>query len=186
MFSGPDGVEYLNSFSLVSYIPESLAEFLDHLRSELVPNCFLRAHVTILPPRPITSPVEQACEQIREVAYGMDPIDVELTEVEIFPHTDVIYIAIGHASEDLRRMHAKLNAKHLAYDEPFEYHPHITLAQNLKTDQVDELSMVARQRWAEYKGPRSFRIDTVMFVQNTRWHGWIDLAEIALGRLVLA
>src|ERR1051325_11266934 len=146
MFSGPDGVEYLNSFSLVSYIPEPLAQFLDRLRCELVPNCFLRAHVTILPPRPLTSTTEQACEQIRELAYSMDPIDIELTEVEIFPHTDVIYIAIGGGSDELRRMHAKLNTKHLSYNEPFEYHPHITLAQNLKTDQVDELSMVARQR----------------------------------------
>ena len=186
MFCGPDGVEYLNSFALVSYIPKPLSQFLDSLRTELVPNCFLRAHVTILPPRPILSTPEKAWEHIRDVAYRMDPIDVELSDVEVFPVSDVIYIAIGKGREELKAMHAALNIKSVAFDEPFEFHPHITLAQNLTPDQVDELHEVARQRWAEYQGSRSFRVETITFVQNTRWHGWIDLAEMALGRLVAA
>ena len=186
MFSDPDGVEYLNSFALVSYIPEPLAQFLDRLRTELVPNCFLKAHITILPPRPLQAPPEKAWQHIRDIAYGFDPIDIELSGMEIFPVSDVIYISVGKGSGPLVRMHAALNAKSVAYEEPFEYHPHITLAQNLTPDQVDELSEVARTRWAEYTGPRSFRVQTITFVQNTRWSGWMDLAEMALGRLVAA
>jgi len=186
MSSGPDGVEYLNSFALVSYIPEPLAQFLDHLRCELVPNCFLRAHLTILPPRPINATPEKAWEQIRDLAYGWDPVDIELDGVDVFPVSDVIYVVIGKGKEELKQMHAALNTKSLYFEEPYEFHPHITLAQNLTPDQVDELREVAKQRWAEYRGPRSFRVETITFVQNTRWHGWIDLAEMALGRLVMA
>ena len=83
-------------------------------------------------------------------------------------------------------MHGRLNTGSLAFTELYNFHPHITLAQNLTPDQVDELSEVARRRWAEYTDSRAFRVETVTFVQNTRWHGWIDLAEMALGRLVAA
>jgi hypothetical protein len=182
MFSDPSGVEYLNSFALVSYIPEPLAGFLDRMRCELVPNCFLRAHVTILPPRPIESAPEKAWTQLRGAAYELSPIDVELAAVEIFPVSDVIYIAIGKGHDELKHLHDKLNIGRLACREPFPFHPHITLAQNLTPDQVDELSEVARRRWMEYAGPRGFRAGVVTFVQNTRWHGWIDLGETVLGR----
>jgi 2'-5' RNA ligase len=182
MFSDPSGVEYLNCFALVSYIPEPLAGFLDRLRCELVPNCFLRAHVTILPPRPIESAPEKAWTQLRDAAYRLEPIDVELSGVEIFPVSDVIYISIGKGHDELKHLHEKLNTGRLGYREPFPFHPHITLAQNLTPDQVDELSEVARRRWTEYAGPRGFRAGVVTFVQNTRWHGWIDLGETVLGR----
>jgi hypothetical protein len=182
MFSDPSGVEYLNTFALVSYIPEPLAGFLDRMRCELVPNCFLRAHVTMLPPRPIESAPEKAWTQLRDAAYRLSPIDVELSGVEIFPVSDVIYISIGKGHEELQHLHDSLNTGRLAYREPFPFHPHITLAQNLTPDQVDELSEVARRRWMEYTGPRGFRAGVVTFVQNTRWHGWIDLGETVLGR----
>jgi 2'-5' RNA ligase len=184
MFSDPTGVEYLNSFALVNYIPDPLAGFLDSLRNELVPDCFLRAHVTILPPRPILAPPEKAWIELREAAFGLQPIDIELDRVEVFPVSDVIYIAIGRGSEQLKHMHDVFNAGPLIYKEPFPFHPHITLAQGLTPDQVDELSEVARKRWREYKGSRTVRVATITFVQNTRWHGWVDLAETVLGREV--
>src|SRR5207249_4154195 len=160
-------------FALVSYIPEPLAQFLDHLRCELVPNCFLRAHTTILPPRPIESTREKALEELRDASYFLEPIDIELSNVEIFPRSDVIYISVSTGHEVLKRMYRTLNKGSLAYKELYEFHPHVTLAQNLTPDQVDELSEVAKRRWAEYTGSRAFRIETVTFVQNTRWHGWI-------------
>ena len=43
----------LSQFALVAYIPDPLGRFLDDLRVELTPDCKPRAHVTILPPRPL-------------------------------------------------------------------------------------------------------------------------------------
>jgi 2'-5' RNA ligase len=125
-------------------------------------------------------------EELREASYDLEPIGIELSSVEIFPHSDVIYVSIGAGHEELRRMHDKLDAGSLAFQEFYPFHPHITLAQKLTPDQVDELSEAARRRWSEYKGSRAFRIETVTFVQDTRRNGWIDLAEMALGRLVMA
>ncbi len=178
----PSGVEYLDTFALVSYIPEPLAGFLDQLRCELVPNCFLRAHVTLLPPRPLAASPEKAWTELREAAYRLKPVNITLDHIDIFPISDVIHVVIGEGHDELKRMHDVLNNGKLFFKEPFPYHPHVTLAQNLKPDEVDELGRAARRRWAEFKGSKSFRVETITFVQNTKWHGWVDLAETVLGR----
>jgi 2'-5' RNA ligase len=181
MYNDPAAWDRINSFALVSYIPEPLAGFLDRLRQELVPNCFLRAHVTILPPRPICSSPEAAWKTIRTLAPLFAPFEVEMTQVEVFPVSDVIHIGIGRGREEMERMHAGLNVDGLKFSEPYPYHPHITLAQDLKGDEVDELARVARARWAESTVPKTFRVDEVFFVQNTRRKEWLDLGESALG-----
>lgn len=181
MYNDPAAWDRINSFALVSYIPEPLAGFLDRLRQELVPNCFLRAHVTILPPRPICSSPEAAWKTVRTLAPRFAPFDVEMTEVEVFPVSDVIHVSIGPGREELERLHTEMNVDGLKFAEPYPYHPHVTLAQELKGDEVDELARVARARWAESMVPKTFRVDEVFFVQNTRRKQWLDLGESALG-----
>ena len=121
MYKGPSAWDRINSFALVSYIPEPLAGFLDRLRQELVPNCFLRAHVTILPPRPILSSPEEAWEVIRGAAPEFLPFEVELAGVDVFPVSDVIYIQVSAGSVELQRMHAALKRSlpHLSRSEIF-------------------------------------------------------------------
>lgn len=175
------GRDRINSFALVSYIPDPLAGFLDRLRQELVPNCFLRAHATILPPRPITTSAREAWDRLCFEATRFEPFEVELTQVEVFPVSDVIHIAIGAGADRLRAMHDAMNVAGLKFSELFAYHPHITLAQNLKPDELDELIRVARRRWREYRHARTFRVEALTFVQGTRWKDWIDLGEFRLG-----
>jgi 2'-5' RNA ligase len=182
MFKDPNVWDRINSFALVTYIPEPLAGFLDRLRQELVPNCFLRAHATILPPRPLTSSPEAAWEAIRGLAPQFAPFEIELTGVDVFPVSDVIYISISSGSAELKRIHEAMNVDGLRFQESFAFHPHLTLAQDLQPDEVDELTRVARARWAEYPFARSFRGEKVVFVQNTRRNEWLDLGECQLGR----
>jgi 2'-5' RNA ligase len=181
MYKDPAPWDRINSFALVSYIPEPLAGFLDRLRQELVPNCFLRAHVTLLPPRSVTAP-DQAWNEIKHHIPHFPPFDVHMTDVEVFPVSDVIYINIGMGSKELRGVHDALAIGALHFREQFEYHPHVTLAQELKPDELDELVAVARARWAEFKDSRCFRVEKAVFVQNTRCDDWIDLGECVLGR----
>ena len=181
MYKDPATWDRINSFALVSYIPEPLAGFLDRMRQELVPDCFLRAHVTILPPRPISSPPGAAWDLVRWFAPQFVPFDVELTGVEVFPVSDVIYVNIAGGAEQLNHMHDTLNSDGLRFPDPFPYHPHVTLAQKLQPDQVDELTRVARARWAEWSFSKTFRVDKAVFVQNTRRNQWIDLGECRLG-----
>jgi 2'-5' RNA ligase len=173
-----------NVFALVIYVPDPLGRFLDDLRRELVPHYNPHAHVSVLPPRTLCVPWEIASREARSLTERQAAFDVELTSVEIFPVTDVIYLEVGAGGEQLHGLHAAMNAAALACDEPFTYHPHITLAQDITHESVEELHELARRRWAEFRGPRSFRAGQAVFVQNTHDHCWVDLAEYSLGALV--
>jgi 2'-5' RNA ligase len=178
---GNNGSVPINCYALVAYIPGPLGEFLDHLRRELVPACAPRAHVTILPPRPVSAPPGTAVEQLNEWIAGIPAFEIETRQVEIFDTTSVIYIGLGTGREDLKRIHGRLNAGHLGFAEPFGYHPHITLAQDLSPDRVSRAHEEAKRRWAEFEGERTFRVETVTFVQNTSDNRWLDLAHWTLG-----
>src|SRR5580704_15314205 len=123
--------ERLNVFALVIYIPGPLGQFLDDFRRKLVPGCNPHAHVSLLPPRPLAVDWQVASEQVRTVLNGWTPFEIELTGIEIFPVTNVIYLQVGSGADELRQVHQAMNAGSLEFQEPFPYHPHITLAQEL-------------------------------------------------------
>ncbi|SPE32858.1 conserved hypothetical protein [Candidatus Sulfopaludibacter sp. SbA3] len=176
----PPVEERLNVFALVIYIPGPLGVFLDDLRRELVPHYNPHAHVSVLPPRPLAVDWQTASHQARSLTQSWTSFDVQLTGIQIFPVTDVIYIEIGDGASELRRMHAAMNLTDLVFDEPFPYHPHITLAQEIPHDRVAEVVDLAQRRWREFQGPRVFRAERAAFVQNTLSNCWIDLEEYAL------
>jgi 2'-5' RNA ligase len=186
MSSGNNGAVPINCFALVTYIPGLLGEFLDRLRRELVPACVPRAHVTILPPRPVLVPTGAAVEQLNEWIADVPAFDIETREIEIFETTSVIYIGLGGGREKLKRIHDRFNSGHLGFAEPFGYHPHVTLAQDLTPDQVAWTHAEAKRRWAEFKGERTFKVETITFVQNTSDNRWLDLAHWTLGAVPTA
>lgn len=177
--------ERINVFALVIYIPDPLGRFLDDLRRELVPLYNPHAHVSVLPPRPLQVEWQAASEQARILTEGWAPFDVELTSIQVFQRTDVIYIEIGAGAGQLYDLHAAMNQSALAFDEPFEYHPHITLAQEIPHERVLEMADLARRRWEEYPGSRVFRAERAVFVQNTGGNCWLDLAEYSLGTVAV-
>lgn len=167
----------LNVYALVIYITGPLGKFLDDLRRELVPHCNPHAHVSLLPPRSLAVDWQVAGEQVRACVGEMPSFEIQLGGLQMFPVTNVIYIELANGADELRRMHAMMNTRALESAEPFQYHPHITLAQELDPDDVDRVHALAMRRWAEYTGPRSFRADHATFVRNTMGNCWVDLAE---------
>lgn len=167
----------INSFALISYLPEPLAGFLDSLRCELVPRCQARSHVTVLPPRPLATGVaENAWSELNDYLEAFPPFRVELTSIDIFERTNVIYLAVGAGYRELESMHEALNRGPLAFEEPYKYHPHVTLAQQLAPEQVEAAAALAKRRWREFAHSHSFIVDRLTFVQNTVENRWADLA----------
>ncbi len=171
----------LNIFALVIYIPDPLGKFLDNLRRELIPQCNPHAHVSVLPPRPLAVDWQIASQQVRSLTESWPPFAIELTEIDIFPVTNVVYLQLGVGAADLVRLHGAMDNHTLRFREPFPYHPHVTLAQEIPSGEVAAVHEMARRRWQEYRGPRSFRAERAAFVQNTFENCWIDLAEYPLG-----
>jgi 2'-5' RNA ligase len=181
MLDGLPRDERLNVFALVIYIPGPLGKFLDDLRRELVPHYNPHAHVSVLPPRPLSIAWQQASDNARMVLEACPAFDVELAEVHTFPITDVIYLEVGAGASELRRLHRIMSAGPLSFDEPFPYYPHVTLAQEIPHDCVREVEAVAHRRWQEFRGERRFRVERAVFVQSTVKDHWLDLAEYELG-----
>jgi 2'-5' RNA ligase len=171
----------VNSFALVSYLPSPLGEFLDRLRMDLVCECRAKAHVTVLPPRPLVCPGEEAWQELALRLQEVPAFTVELGEVEVFPVTQVVYLSVIAGGAELKRLHEKLNSSRLAFEEPFQYHPHVTLAQDLDTaGAVEQATELARARWREFSGRRSFVVNQLTFVQNTLANRWTDLNRFPL------
>src|SRR5204862_5872766 len=134
----------------------------------------------ILPPRPLSGTTAEAIETISSRISDFSPFEIETGEVQVFPISDVVYLSIKEGSKELLPMYKSLNVGPLEYQEPFPYHPHITLAQNLTHEQSVELAEVAGRRWSEYTYPRVFAVETLAFVQNTVRNLWVDLAHFQL------
>jgi 2'-5' RNA ligase len=170
----------LNSFALVSYLSDPLAGFLNRLRCDLAPQCAAKAHVTILPPRPLGSSPEEAWQELQRGLQDFQPFRVELGEIAVFPGFQAVYLSIESGRRELERMHARLNTGRLAYEEPFQYYPHLTLVQELASQELAAAMELAAQRWREFRHSRGFTVDKVTFVQNTLENRWTDLAAVDL------
>ena len=174
------GARTLSQFALVSYIPDPLACFLDRLRLGLTPGCSPRAHVTVLPPRPLLDAIGETVRLLEEESRLFPPFEVELGSIEVFPATNVIYLSLASGERQLHALHENLNAGQLEYDGPFPFHPHITIAQEIQAEQIRDLVRLAREGWASYKGSRRFIVERLSFVQNVALHTWVDVAQVLL------
>jgi len=170
--------ERASLYALVIYLPDPVGIFLDKLRLEMAPGCNPHAHVSVLPPRPLPVEPEAAIEEARAILEVFPPFDIELGGIEKFAATDVVYISVKEGAEQLRQMHGSLNRDAMAFAEPFAYHPHVTVAQEIKDPaRVEELLGLGARRWREFQGPRCFRAETAVFVRNIRGNIWRDLAN---------
>jgi|ERR1019366_5429039 2'-5' RNA ligase len=182
---GSRGLEAtVGHFALVAYIPDPLARFLDELRVELTPDCNPHAHVTILPPRPITEDLNDTVGQLAVDMRCATPFWTELGEVEIFKESSVIYLALRTGEKELRQLYCALNNGCVEYRENYPYHPHITIGQNVEPGEVEKKAAIAQAKWAGWSGPRGFMVSTLAFVQHVAPGIWADVAALPLGMQV--
>ncbi len=176
---GSDEIPIIDLYALVTYLPNPLGAYLNSLRRELVPDCHLRAHVTVLPPRVIPCG-DSGWKRIQREAQEFPPIEIDLGDVEVFEETSVIYLSIQGGRKELIQLHDHLAHGSLAYQEPYQFHPHITLAQGLTGEALKVGVDHARRRWRAFQGRRSFTLDSMTFVRSTTRDVWMDLGEVEL------
>ncbi|HEY1215899.1 MAG TPA: 2'-5' RNA ligase family protein [Bryobacteraceae bacterium] len=145
--------------ALVSYVPGPLGPALDRLRQDLAPDGNARAHITLLPPRPLSVPVDLASQVILETLQSVAPFDVEISGVRCFPRTNVLYLGIGEGTSRLHELHDSLNSGTLAHAELFDYLPHLTLSAPLPSQRVDRARQLLEEAWHRFFAPPRFRLD---------------------------
>jgi 2'-5' RNA ligase len=176
----PAFTDPINSYALVSYIPGRLGDFITELRRDLVADCVAQSHVTILPPRPLQIHSQVAAEEVRAGLAPFAAFELDMPRIRVFDQTSVVFCEIGRGREELFELHEAMNRGGLYFDEPFDYHPHVTLAQGFPPEQLPGILEFARRRWKESAVSNLVTIETVTFVQNTVQNIWIDLEECEL------
>jgi len=167
-------------YALVNYIPDPLGAYLNELRAELVPGCTLRSHVTLLPPRVLLAPQDELIRELEERLPYLDSFHVTLGEIEVFESTGVIYLGLRQGQRELLAIHASLSDGMFAYDEPFPFHPHITLAQEIPAERLQKCMNHAHARWQAWSHDRSFPVMNLAFVRNVTPARWEHLSEHVL------
>lgn len=180
----PDSL--INSFSLVAYLPEPIARFVEQVRhyvptAKSQPDEDTRAHLTILPPWPLACLAERAAADLEQAVAHFQPFFVRLGAVRVFPRSDVLYLSIQEGAQELENLHEALSRGRLRFLEYFDYHPHVTLARFVPATEMERAATRAAAEWGAYVGPRRFLLDRVTLVQSTRQNHWRNLREFRLG-----
>lgn len=149
------------SLALVSYIPDPLGSFLNGLRHSLTGEDTPHAHVTILPRRPLTVPVEIASEQILKVLSGFRAFAIELCRIRRFAQTNVLYVDITEGSTRLHALHDALSIGDLAYDEEFEFRPHLTLGCPESLSDIESAYDCVKTAWTSAPMVRRFMLQEI-------------------------
>lgn len=185
----PREVEF---YSLVSYLPEGLSKFLSELRRQFDPRFPGKPHLTILPPRPLKTAWSDAWSELRRAIVAMNPVTVELGDVETFPASRVVYLSLRQGYASIEALHETLNAGCASCGEVWPYHPHITLAHGIRAENFEEAAREGQLRWNEYGGERQFLVRRLTWVKTsiapglteketrgkvTSENAWTDLAE---------
>jgi 2'-5' RNA ligase len=89
--------------------------------------------------------------------------DVDLSGVGRFDSTNVLYLALAEGNETMHQLHDALARGDLAYDEPFEFRPHLTLSDPLPEADVDAVQRRAEALWKSF-GVSRFRVEEIVFL----------------------
>jgi 2'-5' RNA ligase len=135
------------SFALVTYLPDPLGSFLTELRHHVPGPDHTVAHITFLPPRALSLPVEDASREIRQRLASVKAFEVELGEVKVFPDTGILYLALRGGEEALLILHGLLNQGGLFAQENFEFTPHLTLGGPLLPNELSATCQQVQQAW---------------------------------------
>lgn len=169
-------------FALIGFVPGALGNYLNHMRGQLVPACPFNSHVTLLPPRVLNGSAGDLSRILRHRLKAVEPFEVSLGNVEVFPSTGVIYLGIKSGGDVLRKIHKMLSQDEFAYNETYPYHPHLTLAQDFSVLRIDEMAQRAESLWESWQGARNFVVDNLSFVQGVDLCTWETVSEHDLNR----
>lgn len=151
-------------FALVWYVPDPLGVGLGDLARALPSTNRPKPHITLLPPRPLRRSLEEISAEVRSMLEQIAAFDIGLANVCRFDGTNVLYLDVAEGNEMLHRLHELLNQGDLAYQEPFEFRPHLTLTDPLPESEVRAVQTRAEALWSALAGPRRFRVNEIVFL----------------------
>jgi 2'-5' RNA ligase len=172
-----DGLVY----AVVAYVRNSVGMFVEELRRELHPaHTHADAHLTILPPRPLSGSGQEALKLLAEVTQTVSRFEVSLGDVETFaPVTPTVFLRVARGAYHMRELRERLNRDAFFFKEPWPYMPHLTIAKMDSLKDAEKILEAARRRWQAYTGPRTVSIDSLALVKGSG-ERWVDVSTLPL------
>jgi 2'-5' RNA ligase len=134
-------------------------------------------HVTLLPPTPVPAEAMADVEaHLAQAAAGHHPFVMHLSGTGTFrPVSPVVFIQVATGVSDCEILEREIRRGVLARELEFPYHPHVTVAQDVPDDRLDEAyeglsAFVAR-----------FRVDGVVLFSRDPDGRWQWRKEFPLG-----
>ena len=175
-------------YALVAYVKSPVGEFVENLRRELHPEMpHLAAHLTLLPPRPLQGAESSALQTLETICGSAEPFEVTLGDVETFaPVTPTVYIRVAGAAARMSELHRQLNTQALAFQEEWQYIPHLTIVKMAAESPARDAYKVASAKWKQYAGTRRILLERLTFVREEEPNCWVDLAPVVLGATLVS
>ena len=102
------------------------------------------AHITLMI-APRSESWEDVVERVRVVAREWEPFRVEINGTGTFrPVSPVVYLRIREGEEQCRALHEALHEERLVSASPFEFHPHVTIAQAVREEDLNRAQDMLR------------------------------------------
>lgn len=120
-------------YGIAIFPSKKLQDVANSLRKRYDPKyASIPPHVTLKDPFELEeNEVPKTVEEIRTIAKESSPFPLDVFKIGTFhPASNVIYLKVQE-SEELAKLHNKLNEGTLERDRPYKYVPHITIAQGL-------------------------------------------------------
>lgn len=120
-------------YGIAIFPSKKLQDVANSLRKRYDPHyAWIPPHVTLKSPFELDDEkVPAVIREIREIAANTSPFPLKVYKVGSFhPVNNVIYLRVQE-SDTLVELHNKLNKGDLKEDEPYNFVPHITIAQDL-------------------------------------------------------
>jgi 2'-5' RNA ligase len=169
-------------FALVCYVSDPLKSQIEALRRSIPGRELPPVHITVLPPRPLSSGVENACALVEKAARQFAPFEAQLSELRSFPETNFLYLEIDAGAAKLRELHSKLNTGDLHHVEIHEYRPHLTLGGPVPQDDLRQAERAAAEEWSKISVGRFVRVEELvcLWVVSSRDGEWTRVASYSL------
>lgn len=173
-------------YAAVAYVRSPVGIFVEELRRELHPaHTHADAHLTILPPRPLSGTEQQAIDLLGEVCQNVAPFEVTMGDVETFiPVTPTVFLRVARGAYRMRELHDLASSAALPYIEPWSYMPHLTVVKADTDDEALKVLDIARQRWNAYSDTRQVRISSLTLVKGGG-ERWVDVVGLPFGQLAV-
>jgi len=136
------------------------------------------AHVTLLPPTMLDDAcVDAVCDHLNEAAAAQAPFTMLLRGTGTFrPISEVVFVAIAAGIAECEQLERRVRSGILKQDLRFNYHPHVTIAHDIPSANLDE----AFKSMAEFEA--EFEVAKFTLYTYTDAGVWRRTADFHLGR----